>query len=276
VPATDPVPAERLELRNAQLGDRLFRFDFGNVSGFKMVEAPHVLIRVINGTRLAFDCGIRYWTRDGVFQSTQTVADVDLLPGDEHPASALALAMDDGPPLPLRQLCPRQHATVVGMPDPDQVQEYARRTAVFEERLAERVREASRAWGAAQAAERAADRADDGAQPLARSLALLEDNLSAAQRAQFARVRCFEVIGGETGTRYRIRYGVSMNVDQLRHNGGVIAQLCFLPGGGLPVGDVLLAQKTALELFERDALKIARRYPTSRPVELDFGDYEIY
>jgi hypothetical protein len=33
--------------------------------------------------------------------------------------------------------------------------------------------------------------------------------------------------------------------------------LCFMPRGGLPVGDIMLAQKTALELFESDAVRVA-------------------
>ena len=35
--------------------------------------------------------------------------------------------------------------------------------------------------------------------------------------------------------------------------------LCFAPEGGLVVGDVMLAQKLALELFESDTLKVANR-----------------
>jgi hypothetical protein len=33
--------------------------------------------------------------------------------------------------------------------------------------------------------------------------------------------------------------------------------LCFVPGDLLPVGDIMLAQKLALELFEIEALKVA-------------------
>ena len=35
--------------------------------------------------------------------------------------------------------------------------------------------------------------------------------------------------------------------------------LCFMPEGRVPLGDVLLAQKVALELFEADALRVANR-----------------
>jgi hypothetical protein len=35
-----------------------------------------------------------------------------------------------------------------------------------------------------------------------------------------------------------------------------------MPEGHLAIGDVMLAQKIALELFENDALKIAHKVPT--------------
>ena len=37
--------------------------------------------------------------------------------------------------------------------------------------------------------------------------------------------------------------------------------LCFMPEGHLAVGDVLLTQKLALELFESETLKVAHRAP---------------
>ena len=58
------------------------------------------------------------------------------------------------------------------------------------------------------------------------------------------------VIGGDTGTRYRIHDGRTLNIAQLNESGGRERLLCFEPGGTLPVGDAMLAQKTALELFE--------------------------
>ena len=36
--------------------------------------------------------------------------------------------------------------------------------------------------------------------------------------------------------------------------------LCFMPEGGLVVGDMMLAQKLALELFESDALEVANKF----------------
>ena len=34
-----------------------------------------------------------------------------------------------------------------------------------------------------------------------------------------------------------------------------------MPKGDLPIGDILLAQKTALELFEREARRVGSSYP---------------
>ena len=48
-----------------------------------------------------------------------------------------------------------------------------------------------------------------------------------------------------------------MNVEQLDDTGRNVRMLCFLPVGRLPVGDVMLAQKIALELFEVDATRVA-------------------
>jgi hypothetical protein len=50
-----------------------------------------------------------------------------------------------------------------------------------------------------------------------------------------------------------------MNVEELDSSGKTIAQLCFAPQGQLVVGDVLLAQKIALETMEREALAAANR-----------------
>src|SRR5262245_55889871 len=50
---------------------------------------------------------------------------------------------------------------------------------------------------------------------------LLRENLSPNQRNQFDQLRWFEVRGGDTGKRYRIRYGQSMNIDELRKDGRI-------------------------------------------------------
>jgi hypothetical protein len=50
-----------------------------------------------------------------------------------------------------------------------------------------------------------------------------------------------------------------MNVDVLDEAGKRMHMLCFKPEGRLAIGDVMLAQKIALELFEGEALKVANR-----------------
>ena len=89
----------------------------------------------------------------------------------------------------------------------------------------------------------------------------LTRNLSLAQRKQYAMHGYFDVIGGDTGKRYRIRHGCLMNIEQLDQNNRRVQLLCFTPRGRLPVGDIMLAQKIALELFETDVLRVANRSP---------------
>jgi hypothetical protein len=101
----------------------------------------------------------------------------------------------------------------------------------------------------------------------ARSLRLLEENLSPNQLEHFSKRRFFHVVGGTTGNHYRISYGTSMNVSQIDKNGFAVRRLCFYPQHALPEGDVLLAQKLALELFELDALTVANKL---HPDAVDF------
>jgi hypothetical protein len=82
--------------------------------------------------------------------------------------------------------------------------------------------------------------------------------LSPVQRAQFAEKGYFEVVGGDTGKRYRIYAGAATNVCKVDENGHLTLGLCFLPMGELPIGDVMLSQKIALESSESRALAVAR------------------
>jgi hypothetical protein len=86
---------------------------------------------------------------------------------------------------------------------------------------------------------------------------LLKNNLTPEQAHQLCRTCAFDVIGGATGRRYRIRHGFTFNVDLLSERGQRVASFCFRPRGYLPMGDIMLAQKNALELFELETLKIA-------------------
>lgn len=96
--------------------------------------------------------------------------------------------------------------------------------------------------------------------PEGRSLRLLREWLSPLQSAQFAAKGYFEVVGGDTGKQYRIYAGASTNVCEVDENGRPTLGLCFLPLGELPVGDVMLAQKIALESCESRAIEAARRF----------------
>jgi hypothetical protein len=96
--------------------------------------------------------------------------------------------------------------------------------------------------------------------PEGRSLRLLREWLSPAQRTQFAKRGYFEVVGGETGTQYRIYPGAMSNVCEIDEKGRPRLGLCFRTIGELPIGDVMLAQKIALESCESSALAVARRF----------------
>jgi hypothetical protein len=90
-----------------------------------------------------------------------------------------------------------------------------------------------------------------------KGFALLRAWLTPEQVTQWDARSEFEVIGCDTGTRYRITQGTAMNVQQLDCAGRDVAQWCFTPEGGLVTGDVLLAQKIALETMEREVLALA-------------------
>ena len=90
-----------------------------------------------------------------------------------------------------------------------------------------------------------------------RSQDLLRQWLSPDQAEQYDRCQRFEVVGSDTGTRYRISRGTIMNIEEFAAEGYVTRRWCFAPEGTLATGDVMLAQKIALETFELDALAIA-------------------
>jgi hypothetical protein len=89
---------------------------------------------------------------------------------------------------------------------------------------------------------------------------LLKEWLSAEQLKQYDDKRYFEVVGSDTGKRYRISHGRQMNIYELDRKGEPKNGWCFLPEGGLVAGDVMLAQKIALENFEKKALAKANRF----------------
>jgi hypothetical protein len=94
----------------------------------------------------------------------------------------------------------------------------------------------------------------------ARGLALLRQWLSDVQRAQFDAHGYFDVIGSDSGARFRIRYGSATNVYELDAAGGAKAGWCFVPIGDIVPGDVMLTQKIALETNELGALTVAKKF----------------
>jgi len=95
----------------------------------------------------------------------------------------------------------------------------------------------------------------------ARGQVLLREWLSPGQLAQYDEHGYFDVTGCQSGKRYRIREGVGMNVYELDAFGGALGGWCFVPKDNLVAGDVMLAQKIALETSEQIALLVARRFP---------------
>jgi hypothetical protein len=94
----------------------------------------------------------------------------------------------------------------------------------------------------------------------ARGLRLLRSWLTPEQRAQFDAKRYFDVIGCDSGRRYRIHYGTMSNVFEINAAGCPKAGWCFVPAGSLVAGDIMLAQKIALETNESGALAVANTF----------------
>jgi hypothetical protein len=94
----------------------------------------------------------------------------------------------------------------------------------------------------------------------ARGLRLLKEWLAPAQLAQYDANGFFEVTGCDSGKRYRIHHGAAMNVVELDEASRVRSGWCFIPKACLVAGDVMLAQKIALETDERATLAIAKNF----------------
>jgi hypothetical protein len=74
--------------------------------------------------------------------------------------------------------------------------------------------------------------------------ALLRAWLSPEQAQQYNSQKHFDVIGSDTGTRYRIRHGRQINIDQLDSAGKKVCMWCVGPEGNLAASDCMLAQKS--------------------------------
>jgi hypothetical protein len=100
--------------------------------------------------------------------------------------------------------------------------------------------------------------------PEGRATTLLREWLSPQQRAQFDAEGYFDVVGCDSGKRYRIHHGTSMNVHEMDDAGHSKSGWCFVPSRRLAAGDVMLAQKIALETCENSALTVANRFPPNQ------------
>ena len=94
----------------------------------------------------------------------------------------------------------------------------------------------------------------------ARARRLLRDWLSPDQRVEFDANGFFEVTGSHTGRRYRIHHDTMSNVLELDETMEPKVGWCFLPERTLAAGDVMLAQKIALETDEAAVLAIAKSF----------------
>ena len=88
---------------------------------------------------------------------------------------------------------------------------------------------------------------------------LLRSWLSPEQSRQYDEQGSFEVIGGDTGKRYRICKGDVFNIQELDDCGIQVSTLC-VTAYGVATGDINLAQKIALETDEHGALAVANRF----------------
>jgi hypothetical protein len=94
----------------------------------------------------------------------------------------------------------------------------------------------------------------------ARGLKLLKEWLSPHQLSVYESNKYFDVVGCDSGKIYRIHHGIQANIDQLDDNGRPICRWCFAPKDMFVTGDVMLAQKIALETYESGALAVANRF----------------
>ena len=95
----------------------------------------------------------------------------------------------------------------------------------------------------------------------ARGFALLKAWLSPHQLAQYEARQAFRSHRLPQRKANRLRHGTAMNVYELDPAGRPVAGWCFVPKENLVAGDVMLAQKIALETDEWTALAVAKSFP---------------
>jgi hypothetical protein len=106
--------------------------------------------------------------------------------------------------------------------------------------------------------------------PETRGLQLMRNRLSVEQCAQFD-LDTSTFAGLSLAKKYRIHFGVSANIQEIGDDGKALCGWCFAPDRYLVPGDVMLAQKIALETSECTALATANQFPTLLPNGLRFA-----
>jgi hypothetical protein len=110
-----------------------------------------------------------------------------------------------------------------------------------------------------------------------RSLGLMMSLLSPEQRLEFETCRYFHVIGGSTGTLYRIRVAAFANIDIPGPHGRTMYRLCAHPAGDVPVYDVMAAQLLHLQdpAAEKAFLRHAHVHPVVAPARSASGTFWV-
>ena len=142
----------------------------------------------------------------------------------------------------------RNDATLRYFPPP---REQWQRTWETIEAEDERQRQAREEWD-----QRQAERRENARAARIRAEELLWRFLSPAQRERYMAEEPFEVIGS-AGTRFLITRRAIANITVVSPDGNPVADLCVHPSGDLPVHDIWLAQKLALETDEESFVGLA-------------------
>lgn len=109
--------------------------------------------------------------------------------------------------------------------------------------------------------------------------ALLVANLTVEQNASLRQRKFFRVRGGETGRIYEIHTGRTNNIRYISEDGRRWGTMCVVPHGALQLGDVMLAQKLALECDEERTWAVANRQgmlPIAAHVDAVMRDFLVY
>jgi hypothetical protein len=140
-----------------------------------------------------------------------------------------------------------------------QQQRMERAAREAEDRRLWEARAPERAAAAARQAAEAARQAEARTTALKRSYDLLFRHLTDEQKTMLESENRF-LIEVKSGKIYEIRRGIHQNIYRLDDQGHPVEQLCCLPQGQVPEGDVMLAQMLHLMVNEEGFRKVANRW----------------